>query len=472
MEIWRSLRSCNNKMQRAFTILRSHRYKSMPPARISSGGSFTSIIIRKGSWSVSSGQKMIPFSLAMSRVVGKSGDDGMFTLSVAALAATTFWYAQDSSAICESSVGDTSKESSKEQRMNAFEGVWWRRRPTAPPSPPQTIQHQQIAPEQEQDKGEIVHKDMNSRVRIACIGDSITYGVDSNAKSSAATIPQALHRLAKAAGKEHILMSTTATGKDTVPASNLLTAVTVAQVEQLWIETGMDKTSREQAFSSVPLKKKLATMAQQLNVDLGWGWPWPEQEIFPRKLSSTMPDYLESLLGGDAVECKNFGVSGATMMTRAHNPYTDRDQYQQALRYNPDIVVINLGFNDAIPANWDLYRASYVHDCLHMIDSFSNLDSKPTIFLCIPTLPQAMAPNYDDVISIRQSKGGLDNSIAAAASLRDVTLIHLEEVLTTEHYLDDRFHPNEQGLQAMANVIRAHVESAVKAKQECYKEKN
>lgn len=133
------------------------------------------------------------------------------------------------------------------------------------------------------------------------------------------------------------------------------------------------------------------------------------------------------------------------MMSRAHNPYTDREEFQQALRYNPDVVVINLGFNDAIPANWDLYGASYVHDCLHMIDGFSNLDSKPTIFLCVPTLPQAMALNYDDVISIRQSKGGLDNSIAAAASLRDVTLIHLEQVLATDHYLDDRFHPNEQG---------------------------
>lgn len=72
--------------------------------------------------------------------------------------------------------------------------------------------------------------------------------------------------------------------------------------------------------NAVPLKRKLAVMAERYGVALGWGWPWPAAEPTPPQLAVTPASHLQSLLGPDAAVA-NFAVSGTTLLSRGHNPY-------------------------------------------------------------------------------------------------------------------------------------------------------
>src|ERR687894_708126 len=51
------------------------------------------------------------------------------------------------------------------------------------------------------------------------------------------------------------------------------------------------------------------------------------------------PAVLQSLLG-DRYEVRNFGVSGATLLTRGDKPYVKEKAYRAALDFKPHVVVI------------------------------------------------------------------------------------------------------------------------------------
>jgi lysophospholipase L1-like esterase len=51
-------------------------------------------------------------------------------------------------------------------------------------------------------------------------------------------------------------------------------------------------------------------------------------------------------------EVVGFGYSGATLVKSCKNTYHKTPMLERALRFQPDIVVIMLGTNDAGPVNW------------------------------------------------------------------------------------------------------------------------
>ena len=60
------------------------------------------------------------------------------------------------------------------------------------------------------------------------------------------------------------------------------------------------------------------------------------------------PFQLQEMLGADFV-VGNFGKSGATLLRKGHKPYVCQQEYQDALDFAADIVVIHLGINDTDP---------------------------------------------------------------------------------------------------------------------------
>ena len=61
---------------------------------------------------------------------------------------------------------------------------------------------------------------------------------------------------------------------------------------------------------------------------------------------SSYPSKLHQLLGSDYAVA-NFGVCGSTVSRGSIKPYIDQVEFQQAIDYHPDIIVIMLGTNDA-----------------------------------------------------------------------------------------------------------------------------
>ena len=71
---------------------------------------------------------------------------------------------------------------------------------------------------------------------------------------------------------------------------------------------------------------------------------------------------------------------------KGDHPYMKEQMFQDALKYNPDIVVIKLGTNDSKSFNWK-YKADLPKDMQTMVSAFKAIPSKPKIYLCYPPKP-------------------------------------------------------------------------------------
>jgi lysophospholipase L1-like esterase len=91
------------------------------------------------------------------------------------------------------------------------------------------------------------------------------------------------------------------------------------------------------------------------------------------------PAQLGNMLGSQW-KVENFGVSGTTLMTQAHNPYEKYPMFRNALASNADVVVIMLGTNDTKVANWGK-KEFFASDYKELIEKFKGMPSHPRIFI-------------------------------------------------------------------------------------------
>ena len=73
------------------------------------------------------------------------------------------------------------------------------------------------------------------------------------------------------------------------------------------------------------------------SVTFGYGLDNRETHCYP---------YVLQQLLGKPYEVRNFGHSGTTLLSKGHRPYIQQPEYQEALAFKPDFVVIHLGLND------------------------------------------------------------------------------------------------------------------------------
>ena len=89
---------------------------------------------------------------------------------------------------------------------------------------------------------------------------------------------------------------------------------------------------------------------------------------------------LQGMLG-DKYEVGNFGKPGATLLNKGHRPYTQQEEYKDALAFAGDIVVIHLGINDTDPRNWPNYRDEFIGDYRSLMQSFREVNPKVRFLL-------------------------------------------------------------------------------------------
>jgi lysophospholipase L1-like esterase len=71
------------------------------------------------------------------------------------------------------------------------------------------------------------------------------------------------------------------------------------------------------------------------------------------------------------------------MLHKGDKPYWNEPEYQEALKFEPDIVIIKLGTNDSKPQNWK-YSDQFEQDYTEMVEAFKALDSKPRVLVALP----------------------------------------------------------------------------------------
>ncbi|MGE5611622.1 MAG: GDSL-type esterase/lipase family protein [Bacillota bacterium] len=160
------------------------------------------------------------------------------------------------------------------------------------------------------------------------------------------------------------------------------------------------------------------------------------------------PAQLGRMLG-PKWEVRNYGVSGTTLLKKGDMPYWKRSEYQQALDWKPDVVIIKLGTNDTKPQNWK-YKDEYVADYEDLIGQFRKVNPAVRVYACLPV------PAFPGNWGIREAviKGEVIPRVRQVAKESHVQLIDLYAALEGKKELvPDTVHPNAKGAGVMARTI-------------------
>lgn len=159
---------------------------------------------------------------------------------------------------------------------------------------------------------------------------------------------------------------------------------------------------------------------------------------------NSYPARLNRLFGSNW-DVGNFGVNGATLLKKGDKSYWDQREFEAALAYQPNIVVIKLGTNDTKPHNW-VHKDDFVDDYKKLISRFTELPSSPVIYVCYPIPIYASIPTGLETEMIPM--------IDAVASETNARIIDLYSALEgkSDHYWDG-VHPNKKGAALITEKI-------------------
>ncbi|RRB00875.1 GDSL-type esterase/lipase family protein [Larkinella rosea] len=175
--------------------------------------------------------------------------------------------------------------------------------------------------------------------------------------------------------------------------------------------------------------------------------------VLPERENNSYPARLAVLLG-DRYEVRNFGKSGATLLTKGNLPYRASTEYRQALDFQPDWVFIKLGTNDSKPVN-RVFLKEYEQDYKDLIASFQQLPGKPRVVLITP-VPVFSADTTGITASVVEKKilPGV-RQVAYETGCEVINLYNL--FLDAENLVPDRVHPNVEGTARIAHRINAFI---------------
>ncbi|GAA4441596.1 GDSL-type esterase/lipase family protein [Pontibacter saemangeumensis] len=195
-------------------------------------------------------------------------------------------------------------------------------------------------------------------------------------------------------------------------------------------------------FSSQhPAKLKVAAIGN--SVTYGSGIADREKYAYPAQLQELL---------GDRYDVANFGLSGATLLEKGHRPYTQTQQYKDALAYAPDIAVIHLGLNDTDPRNWPNYRDEFVGDYYSLIDTLRTANPDVRIYICRLTPIFSGHPRFQS--GTREWFWQIQALIPLIAETKDTGLIDLHTPLSRRPDLfPDELHPTRIGASIIASTV-------------------
>lgn len=95
---------------------------------------------------------------------------------------------------------------------------------------------------------------------------------------------------------------------------------------------------------------------------------------------------LQNLLGSGYV-VGNYGNPGKTMISNSNLgtlPYVTTAEYTNSTNWNPNIVIIQLGTNDALDNVWTPDGGEFASDAQALVNHYASLPAHPKIFVCLP----------------------------------------------------------------------------------------
>jgi lysophospholipase L1-like esterase len=163
---------------------------------------------------------------------------------------------------------------------------------------------------------------------------------------------------------------------------------------------------------------------------------------------SEYPGDLWMLLGSNYT-VGNFGFGGTAVSLDSETPYMKEPVFQDAKDFQPNIVVIMLGANDAYPyLKQD--NASFIEDYIKLIASFQTLASKPQIWIVKP--PPVF--HNGTGLSTPYFEANVIPSIEQVSNKTNLPTIDVYSTLANHSdYFPDGVHPNSEGSKLIAEEV-------------------
>ncbi len=194
---------------------------------------------------------------------------------------------------------------------------------------------------------------------------------------------------------------------------------------------------------TVAAQEKIKVACVGNSITYGTGVDNREVNAYPVKLQGML---------GDKYEVGNFGKPGATLLNKGHRPYTQQQEYKDALAFAGDIVVIHLGINDTDPRNWPNYRDEFIPDYRALMQSFREVNPKCKFILARMTPIADRHPRFES--GTRDWHGEIQLAIEKIAEAEGAQLIDFHEPLYPYPFmLPDAVHPNVEGAAILAKTV-------------------
>ncbi len=160
------------------------------------------------------------------------------------------------------------------------------------------------------------------------------------------------------------------------------------------------------------------------------------------------PEELQVLLGTD-YHVEKFGVIGATILFNTDRPFLNQSAFSSAKDFDPGIVVIMLGTNDA---RTNIYASSdnLEVDFKTLVNSIKAFASTPKVFVALPP------PLFNNTLSlsVENLENGVIPRIRAVSNELQLPLIDVYNALSGHpEYFPDGVHPDQSGTKAIADVV-------------------
>jgi lysophospholipase L1-like esterase len=182
---------------------------------------------------------------------------------------------------------------------------------------------------------------------------------------------------------------------------------------------------------------KVACVGDSITAGVGaaTGWSYPGQ--------------LQRMLGTANYTVRNFGVSGATLLRHGDRPYEKQGAFKDALKFQPDIVILMLGTNDTKPQNWGAHQAEFEGDYRWLVGQLEATNPAQKFFACRPCWV-AGAGRYGINEPIIEQEIPIIDKIAASMHLGEIDMN--AALKGHSEVLSDTVHPSTAGATLMAKA--------------------
>ena len=202
----------------------------------------------------------------------------------------------------------------------------------------------------------------------------------------------------------------------------------------------------------LPGRKRVACIGD--SITFGAGTKPREQFSYPAQLSAML---------GDDYEVRNFGVGSSTLLMAGDKPYGKQPQFQAALDFDPDIVVVMLGVNDTCGSprgNWEK-SAAFLGDARELLHAFQRPGRRVIIALptpMLPTTPGLKPERKADLEARRPRLEQVRDWWREAAGTEHAEVVDLSTSLEPDtRFVTDGVHPTAAGYTKVAQSVKEQI---------------